>query len=293
MHITVKPSRDWWLQQPGNTPVNGFWGTVHIYPYSNAEQDAITNGAAIPARYSMWAPGQERLPVQLLMSSQALSNMCYQATSAIRTYNGDTPSRTWPTLNPPPLNQQQGKIIASVKTLANRVLGGEQPTIATVTDNQNNKTWAIDPDFVCPGPITVPRMSPQTAAQYEVDVILDCALLTPEMLGPRGLPVPNPEGVYYRVRWSGWPYDNAWYPAKDFRNCPAKLREYHNRNPGVLMPASLWNQEWDKAYLRDRVRTDDRWVSADMIPASVARARALSAARAFSAARIAAMMMGR
>lgn len=60
--------------------------------------------------------------------------------------------------------------------------------------------------------------------------------------------------LWYQVDWTGWPrdpdfYDTAWYPAANFKNCPAKLQEFHNTYPNKPGPP-LRLAHWHQAFMR-------------------------------------------
>jgi hypothetical protein len=42
--------------------------------------------------------------------------------------------------------------------------------------------------------------------------------------------------LQYQARWVGWDPDPEWYPASDFKGATAKLRQYHDENPGQAGP---------------------------------------------------------
>lgn len=42
--------------------------------------------------------------------------------------------------------------------------------------------------------------------------------------------------LYYRVKWVGHDDDPTWYPARDFRNAPLKIRDFHARYPELPGP---------------------------------------------------------
>lgn len=108
------------------------------------------------------------------------------------------------------------------------------------------KKWTTGPNppYTNPGP----TIQINGIVQWAVDEILDSTVL-----GPNTDPaVPeNAHGVHYKVKWSGWPPDNNWYPARAFQNCPAKLQEYHNRNLDHPEPANL--NLWHQRYIRGTI----------------------------------------
>lgn len=130
--------------------------------------------------------------------------------------------------------------------------------------------WARDPEWPCPEPIRTFG----GVAEWEVDLILDSVLL-----GADAVPSPDLAGIWYRVKWVGWPADVNYYPARDFQNCPAKIEEFHSREllldrpedpdtpvlpPGP--PARFVDGSWHKLYIEDRVRIPSRppWLAGDM-----------------------------
>lgn len=127
------------------------------------------------------------------------------------------------------------KIAASAKTRKPAGVGKRQ-------------TWAAGPNppYTNPGTAMYLGTVAQKVAQYAVDEILDSVVLDQNTV-PQVVEE-DVQGVYYQVRWSGWPPDANWYPAKDFQNCPAKLQEFHNRNPNNPRPANL--NRWHRSYIR-------------------------------------------
>lgn len=54
----------------------------------------------------------------------------------------------------------------------------------------------------------------------------------------------------YRAQWLGWDEDPIWYPARNFKNSPHLLRQYHDEFPAAAGPPKRLAQ-WTKAYLED------------------------------------------
>lgn len=42
--------------------------------------------------------------------------------------------------------------------------------------------------------------------------------------------------MQYRAKWVGHEPDANWYPARDFKNAPEKLLEFHRRYPDIPGP---------------------------------------------------------
>jgi hypothetical protein len=61
--------------------------------------------------------------------------------------------------------------------------------------------------------------------------------------------------LQYRVRWLGHDVDLAWYPARNFRNSPTLLRDFHARYPAMPGPP-MRLPEWLQA-AEDDVFLDD------------------------------------
>jgi hypothetical protein len=54
--------------------------------------------------------------------------------------------------------------------------------------------------------------------------------------------------LQYCVKWVNSELDPAWYYASNFIGCPHKLKEFYNKNPGVLRPPRYlidWLQSWE------------------------------------------------
>ena len=52
--------------------------------------------------------------------------------------------------------------------------------------------------------------------------------------------------LQYRVTWRGWDPDDTWYPARDLRNAPGALEDFHRRQPDAPGPP-VRLQEWMRA----------------------------------------------
>jgi hypothetical protein len=55
--------------------------------------------------------------------------------------------------------------------------------------------------------------------------------------------------LQYRVKWLGFKYDPKWYDARNFKNSPYKLRDFHSVNrthPGPPKRLGIWIQCWEK-----------------------------------------------
>ena len=40
--------------------------------------------------------------------------------------------------------------------------------------------------------------------------------------------------LQYRARWTGYEDTQQWWPARDFKNAPEKIQEFHNRFPEAV-----------------------------------------------------------
>ena len=59
----------------------------------------------------------------------------------------------------------------------------------------------------------------------------------------------------YRAQWLGWDEDPVWYPARNFKNSPHLLRQFHDQYPNAPGPPTRLAQ-WLRAYLGDFVDDD-------------------------------------
>ena len=57
--------------------------------------------------------------------------------------------------------------------------------------------------------------------------------------------------LQYQVQWKGWDPDPTWYPASDFKNATAKLRQFHDKHPEQAGPPARIDA-WEQAALEDR-----------------------------------------
>jgi chromodomain-containing protein len=77
--------------------------------------------------------------------------------------------------------------------------------------------------------------------EWEVERILAVRLVRKKLL--------------YRVKWVGHDDDLTWYPARNFRNSPHCVRDFHNEYPGLVGPPKRLT-EWLKAAEEDRFLED-------------------------------------
>jgi hypothetical protein len=71
--------------------------------------------------------------------------------------------------------------------------------------------------------------------EYEVKGILDARM--------------SGQKLQYRVKWLGFKYDPMWYDARNFKNSPHKLRDFHSVNrshPGPPKRLGTWIQCWEE-----------------------------------------------
>jgi hypothetical protein len=71
--------------------------------------------------------------------------------------------------------------------------------------------------------------------EYEVEGILDARM--------------SGQKLKYRVKWLGFEYDPMWYDARNFKNSPYKLRDFHSVNrshPGPPRRLGTWMQCWEE-----------------------------------------------
>jgi len=61
--------------------------------------------------------------------------------------------------------------------------------------------------------------------------------------------------LQYQAQWLGWDPDLEWYPASNFKNSPAKLKQYHDENPGKAGPPARL-QVWIDAAQNDTFAED-------------------------------------
>ncbi|EED18927.1 retrotransposon polyprotein, putative [Talaromyces stipitatus ATCC 10500] len=78
--------------------------------------------------------------------------------------------------------------------------------------------------------------------EWEVDKVLDSKI--------------RYRKLNYRVAWIGYDPDPQWYPARNFKNAPAKLREFHAAYPDKPGPPRRL-QEWLDAADRDEFLPDE------------------------------------
>lgn len=94
--------------------------------------------------------------------------------------------------------------------------------------SQASSEQAGEPDVIFDGD--------QLQEAWQVEIIQDSVL--------------DSEGrLYYQVAWTGWPPDPTWYPASNFKYCPAKLQEFHAvwpTKPGPPGCLELWHQDYVK-----------------------------------------------
>jgi hypothetical protein len=72
-------------------------------------------------------------------------------------------------------------------------------------------------------------------AEYEVKGILNARM--------------SGQKLQYRVKWLGFEYDPMWYDARNFKNSPYKLRDFHSVNrshPGPPKRLGTWIQCWEE-----------------------------------------------
>lgn len=67
----------------------------------------------------------------------------------------------------------------------------------------------------------------------------------------------NKQQLQYRVKWVGYDEDNTWYPARNFKGSPHRLRDYHTAYPSHPGPPRRLN-EWLKAWENDNDLPDHR-----------------------------------
>ena len=61
--------------------------------------------------------------------------------------------------------------------------------------------------------------------------------------------------LQYQVDWEGYDPDLQWYPARNLKNAPIKLLEYHQENPTTLGPPRRL-QQWIEAAAADKFDED-------------------------------------
>lgn len=82
--------------------------------------------------------------------------------------------------------------------------------------------------------------------------------------------------LQYRVRWKEDPNDRRWYSAKNLRQAPLKLDEFHKANPnkeGPPMNIDIWRQHYFRGQ-RPPQHSDNNRPKSDATTASRANARA-------------------
>ena len=55
--------------------------------------------------------------------------------------------------------------------------------------------------------------------------------------------------LQYRAKWANSEPDLAWYYASNFVSCPHKLKEFHDKNPGLPGPPRYltdWLRSWEE-----------------------------------------------
>ena len=62
--------------------------------------------------------------------------------------------------------------------------------------------------------------------------------------------------LLYKVDWEGYEPDETWYPARNFKNSPHRLREFHEQNPSAPGPP-INLDKWLSAFLDDRTAEED------------------------------------
>jgi len=93
---------------------------------------------------------------------------------------------------------------------------------------------------VAPGPITVDGQD-----EYELNNITACRLFQGKL--------------QYKAGWVGYPPDDTWYPARDFKNSPYAIQTYHENNPDGPRPPKRLG-EWRRCFEKeetDQEHSDD------------------------------------
>jgi hypothetical protein len=72
--------------------------------------------------------------------------------------------------------------------------------------------------------------------EWEVDRVLDSRL--------------HYRKLQYKIKWKGHDIDNTWYPARNLRNAPYKIQEFHEEYPNKPGPP-MRLQQWVNCALQD------------------------------------------
>lgn len=242
-HITLMPSREYWSDPVG--PLGPRWtgthGGVHVYPPGNQFYELRANGypELIPGSimYDMWATGTRLAafpptpkkwdnPIEIRAFDRAIAKHI--------PYRGRLFSPDLRALPPAPI--VQNPVAPPVD-----VVGFKRVPLIPGRGQIPINWYAVaadNPFFPSPGPMS-------TAADgtplWAVDRIVSSMVSRD--------PSSRPNGLYYEVRWTGWPRhvgpDSVYYPATDFKTCPQKVQEYHSfTGAPPPMRLALWHNAW-------------------------------------------------
>jgi len=140
-----------------------------------------------------------------------------------------------------------GRHVADTHTIPTSVDPKKQRLVTSKKTNNENNTqqWTQPPNVAR-------SLQIHGSAQWIVSRVIDCTEVMASNWNPIG-------GLYYRVDWTGWDYDDNWYPAENFKNCPVKLEEFHCVYPAALRrPRHLnrWHYEFARG-IKPRVTPTD------------------------------------